>query len=809
MTRILKKIKDKIKKIKRKVNDKKKTLKDILINTIVSFFYYRMSINEKLIYIESQSGGALNGNMLRICEELNKDEYNGYKVVVRAKKNSRQKIEKLLKTYRLKNVKIIDRRILSLFYMEQAKYIFLDAGVQYKYVKKEGQIFINTWHGTPFKTMGKENFAERHRLGNIQRNFLMCDYFLFPNRYMQEIFLRDYMIENLWKGKSLLTGYPRNAVFFDADRRNHVKKQLGLDGKQVFAYLPTHRGILFAKKNAEQCDRVIAYLDELDKKLTDDQVLLLKFHLYNKKKVDCSQYKHIINFPEGYETYDVLNSVDCLITDYSSVFFDFAVTRKKIVLFAYDEEEYFADRGVYFPFAELPFPKVTNIDELVYELNRGIEYDDSAFLAKFAPYESADATVNLCRHIIKKEKVCIEEPAPYNGKENVLIHVGGLAKNGITSAMVNLLQTIDSDKRNYFATFLRPIVKTADKTSIIPEHIPYIAINESPCFTIWEAIAYLKLLRLGKVKYQLSSVLKKMYDRELKKHYWNADFQHVMDFNGYTKHPMMMLSRYEARKSIWVHSNMVNEVMIKGNQSYAMLSYLYNIYDNVAVVSEGFIEPTVKISEKNNNVKVVRNCFDFKGAIKKGDSEISFDKDTICVTENPEGIHGVLNCDGHKFITVGRFSPEKGHIRLMNAFEKYWQDNKQTQLIIIGGYGPWYKKTVSYAQTLECYKNITIIKSIRNPMPILKRCDLFLLSSDYEGLSVVLFEAGCFNLPCISTDIEGLRDFMVENKGFLVEHSEEGLLNGMRAFAEGKLVPIEIDYEKFNQKCLAQFESLF
>lgn len=798
-----------IQKIMDKILNKLKNIKGIVANTIVYFIYYHMAINEKLIYVESQTGSALNGNLLRICEELNKDTYKGYRVIIKVTNDSRSKIEKLLKTYQLKNVKLVERRITSLYYMERAKYIFLDAGVQYKYVKKEGQIFVNTWHGTPFKTMGKANFAERHSLGNLQRNFLMCDYLLFPNKYMQEIFLRDYMIENLWKGKSLLTGYPRNAVFFNTDRRSIVKKQLGLDGKTVFAYLPTHRGTIFAKKNAEQCDRVIAYLDELDKKLTDDQVLILKFHLYNNQKVDCSKYKHIINFPERYETYDVLNVADCLITDYSSVFFDYAVMRKKIVLFAYDEEEFFADRGVYFPFAELPFPKVTNVDELVCELNKGIEYDDSAFLAKFAPYESGDAAVNFCKHIIKNEKVCLEEPAPYNGKENVLIYTGNLSKNGITSSLINLIQTIDLDKRNYFFSFVRPIVKTADRTAIIPDHIPYIAINENPCFTFFEKIAFKKLLKLDNVRYKITPILKRLYNRELKKHFWNADFNHVIDFCGYDKHPMMMLSRCDCRKSIWVHSDMMNELMFKGNQSYAMLNYLYNAYDNVAVVSEGLILPTVKISSNRDNVKLVHNCFDYKGIIEKGKRDIFFDDDTLCETEHPEGIHGVLNSDGKKFITIGRFSPEKGHVRLMNAFEKYWQNDKQAQLIIIGGYGSEYEKTVNCAKALKCHQNITIIKSISNPMPILKKCDLFLLSSDYEGISLVIFEAGCFALPCVSTDIDGLRDFMKKHNGFLVERSEEGLLNGMKAFAAGQLFPMDIDYEKFNEECLAQFEALF
>ena len=107
--------------------------KDILINTVVYFVYYNLPIKGNLIYVESQSGDALNGNLLRICEELNKEEYKEYKVVVRAKISSRQKISELVKTYNLNNVTVVDRRVLSLYYMERAKYIFLDAGDKHLY----------------------------------------------------------------------------------------------------------------------------------------------------------------------------------------------------------------------------------------------------------------------------------------------------------------------------------------------------------------------------------------------------------------------------------------------------------------------------------------------------------------------------------------------------------------------------------------------------------------------------------------------------------------------------------------------------
>ena len=90
--------------------------------------------------------------------------------------------------------------------------------------------------------------------------------------------------------------------------------------------------------------------------------------MHAKDNVALKSFKHIKRFPSNYETYDFLNICDVLVTDYSSVFFDFACTRKKIVLFPYDKEEYLQDRGMYFSMDELPFPQVVDIVSLLEEL---------------------------------------------------------------------------------------------------------------------------------------------------------------------------------------------------------------------------------------------------------------------------------------------------------------------------------------------------------------------------------------------------------------------------------------------------------
>lgn len=83
-----------------------------------------------------------------------------------------------------------------------------------------------------------------------------------------------------------------------------------------------------------------------------------------QKFVKLDNYEHIYPFPSGVDKYEFLNSVDALITDYSSVFFDYSITRKPIILYMYDYEEYMHDRGMYFDIKELPFRKIYDKEAL-------------------------------------------------------------------------------------------------------------------------------------------------------------------------------------------------------------------------------------------------------------------------------------------------------------------------------------------------------------------------------------------------------------------------------------------------------------
>ena len=125
------------------------------------------------------------------------------------------------------------------------------------------------------------------------------------------------------------------------------------------------RGTIGKVSGNAQVQQLIEYLTELDAELPEDYLLYVKLHTISNAELPVDEFSHIRLFPEDCETYEFLNATDGLITDYSSVFFDYAVTRRKIILFTYDEEEYEAARGFYFPLSELPFPQAKTSADLL------------------------------------------------------------------------------------------------------------------------------------------------------------------------------------------------------------------------------------------------------------------------------------------------------------------------------------------------------------------------------------------------------------------------------------------------------------
>lgn len=766
-------------------------------------YYEKLSIQDNLILLEATNGNGINGNIFYIAKELNKPEYKNYNVFITVKDETEQSILSDLEAHELTGfhtVKLHSNdycRILA-----TAKYLFTDATFIPYFTKKDNQIYVNVWHGTPLKHMGKDINEAPYTFGNVLRNFLMADYLLYPNEFTKNVMLSSNNAENLFQNKIILGGYPRNAAFFE--KGSDLKGKLDLNDYQIFSYLPTWRGSSIHYSSQKFMANFIVHLYELDELLEDNQIVFVNLHIFMSKDINLSEFKHIRPFPENIETYEFLNICDCLITDYSSVMFDYANTKKPVILYTFDEYDYLRDRGLYLDLEDLPFYKVETIEKLVSCLNNlpKTKYDE--FLRTYCPFDSSNAARELIARVFhgvgNNNSTVMELEKPK--KENILIYSGELLMNGITSSLFSMLENFDCERYNLFLTFqTSSIANNGAKLLDLPENVSYIPLSGSTNYTKFESIINYLFYKLNIVSNLFRKTLDSIYQREIVRCYWKTKFKTVIHFSGYNRRTINLFQRFTCKKIIFVHSNMVNEIKMRNNQHLLTLKSAYGQYDYVAVVTEGLINATKEICPIIKDIRVVRNTQNYEKTKMLSEKEIEFNYQTVSNFTYQE-LEVLMKAKSEKFVSIGRFSIEKDHAKLISAFEAYWKEQPNSYLIIIGGHGTMFDETMELVDNSIAKGYIILVSTIQNPYAIMKYCDLFLLSSNYEGLPMVFFEADALNIPVISTNIEGPKQFLLENGGIVVENSVEGLLGGMKKFHESGIAPMNINIDEYNKKSM-------
>ena len=779
-------------------------------------YYERLEIDEKCILVESNSAKKADGNIYYILRYLTSSpEYKDYRIYISSWLRYEETITAMLESRGITGVEVViyssDQYVRLL---ASAKYLINDATFPFYFIKKKGQIYLNTWHGTPLKAMGKAIQNEKS-MGNVQKNFVCADYILCSNEFSKKIWIRDYMLENIASGSTVLCGYPRNTIFFEKEASRTLKKRLNPSGKRVYAYMPTWRGTTSKIGDTKDNGYLTYYLCELDKKLNNDEELYVNLHplfATSKNAIDLNGFDHIKPFPKEYETYEILNIADVLITDYSSVFFDFANTRRKIILFPYDKGKYLKERGMYLDMDELPFPQVFDLDSLLGELRSDKNYDDSQFLRTYCPYDSKNAAQQICDLVILGRDTSLKiERIPDNGKENVILYAGSLDQNGLTSSLRSLTNHLDLNRRNYYFSFCQRKVKNADATlRTFNKDLNYFAIEESLNLTVRDRFIR-KLFNKKLLPARLyMKLIGKRFDEELDRAYGGARFDTAIQFNGYENVWILNYSRFKMNTAIFVHNDMIREIKERKIQRASVLRYAYRNYNHVVTVSEDIVKPATCLEGKADNIITVHNIIDYETILERSTESLRLDEKTKC-SVSEVALREILASDKKKFINVGRFSPEKGHDRLVDAFYKLWKENPDIYLIIMGGNNKYngYEELSGKIAKMGLEHNVILLLKVSNPYPIIKACDYFIMSSFYEGLPMVLFEADVLGLPIASTDVSGPHGFLPKYGGTLVEDSEDGVYNGLTMLLHDEIKTLDIDYETYNQECVSEFEQIF
>ena len=782
--------------------------------------YLDKPIKEHAVLLENQQGRTMDGNIYALLRELAKgQDYGAYTLYLTCLKENRKKFKKQLAVLGMEKVKLVVRN--SMKYnklLATAKYLMNDTSFVFHFVKREEQVYLNTWHGTPLKTLGKSVKGEAHTIGNVQKNLLAADYLIFPNEFTMNRMVEDFMLENLGTGEAWLTGYPRNEVFLNAEGREQLRKRYGLDGKKVYAFLPTWRGVVGGVVKKGQVNELMTYLTQLDAGLPDDYVVYVKLHAFNGAEMEFGQFSHIRPFPADCETYAFLAVTDGLITDYSSVFFDYALTKNKIILFTYDEEDYEASRGFYLPLSGLPFPQAKKVDELLSYMLADKNYDETAFLEEYCRYDRPDAAKAICRKLFRGEDTGIKTcKLPDNGKRNVVIFGGALYNNGITTSLFNLLSQVDKEKTNYTVLYkMEDVRKHPEVLERIPEGVGSLGFSNGLSLSFTDFVLYKVWTKKGLVPYRMiEKISDKIAKRDSRRLFAGCRVDKMIHFSGYSNDMTTIFRGMSCNKTIYVHNDMEKEIRERRLVRTEVMARAYQEYESVAVVTEdikGCAERIVKKLparvEKTAVFSVAKNIINYQRVLDLAQQETELDIRTK-MNVSMERLQEILASGATKFINIGRFSPEKGHDRLLDAFDKIHKESPDTYLIIIGGRGALYEETLKKAQSLDSYDHIVIILYLPNPYALLKQCDYFVFSSHYEGFGLVLAEADILGVRCVSTDIPGPRTFMKKYGGTLVADSEQGVYDGMKLCLDGKVTnTLSVNYEEYNKEAVAEFERI-
>jgi CDP-glycerol glycerophosphotransferase len=363
----------------------KKIIK-IPILTLYKLFILFSKVDKRVILFESNLGRNYSGNPRFIYEEM----------VARGldRKYKCYFILEDVTTVLPGNARKVKR--ISIFYF----YLFSRAGVWVSdtrmptYLRKrKNTVYIQTWHGTPLKrlaldleqvTMEGEKNLQDYKM-KFAENSKTWDYLLSQNSYSTQIFRRafDYHQE------ILEIGYPRNDLLVNKNDKvtiQKIKQKLGLPtDKKILLYAPTWRDNEHYGHHQYKFSSGMDF-SYLRKQLATEYIVIVKAHYLVGEAIDDSRYKGFLyQYDATYDIAELYLVADLLITDYSSVMFDYSLLGRPMIFFTYDLEDYKDKlRGFYFNFIEeAPGPFAITTEQLVTQIK---EYDADKFKEKYLAF---------------------------------------------------------------------------------------------------------------------------------------------------------------------------------------------------------------------------------------------------------------------------------------------------------------------------------------------------------------------------------------------------------------------------------------
>ncbi|MGZ2224982.1 CDP-glycerol glycerophosphotransferase family protein [Glutamicibacter nicotianae] len=699
--------------------------------------------------------------------------------------------------------------------LASSKYLISNSTFPHQFTKNENQIYLNTWHGIPIKRMGYDIPLGVPTTRNVIRNLMAADYILASNNFMAEdIWKKSFKLNGLFRGKILETGSPRIDSQLDNGYSNDELRSLhGIpagDDREVVLFAPTWRGT--SPTNIRDSGKSLAgdyqlLVDGLDSK---KYIVLLKVHQLALRGINRSDLSKIRLVDNSIPTNRLLPIVDHMVTDESSIVFDFLIHDRP--LHFYFSEEALADsRGLYFSNDSLPGHVSTDIGSVVANIQSARTSNAFAesrleWKQRFLPHEDGAAAHHIVEAVfqgnqahIHKAHSCLNED-----KKKILIHVGSLIANGITTAAINVANQLAADGHD--VSVLYPYSKNENQLAKVysfdrsVRHFPRVGTIALP---LYSRRSYRRYLSEGgrEAKNVNLKRIHAIFAHEWTRCFGEARFDTVLAFDGYSVFwAELLLASNAAQKFIWMHNDLMldSRRTINGSMPHfknlSSLFTLYNSFDKIVSVSPRLSEiNTEKMSKYADKSKffTVQNFINHEDVIRQSKEYRDFKPDQ----------------DNINFVTVGRLSPEKNQARMVRAMKQVVSKFPNVHLYVIGD-GPLFTNLDALISSLDLKANIHLLGYHRNPHALVTKCDYFLFSSTYEGQGLAVIEAMVLGKPIVTTKYNVVESVVGKQDGIITENSDDALARGMLEMIESNHPRPKFSATRHNKTALNELRNL-
>ncbi len=393
----------------------RKTFRFVLyIKNKITYLYYFLfyKIDDKMIFFESFYGNSYSCSPKAIYEYvLNDERFKDYKFVWAFKNINKYTFDErtiLVKSNSRKHYK----------YLSKSKYWVVNLLINTGVKKKKNQVYVQCWHGTPLKKL-RYDIEKDNVLNSIsevrKRNDLDAvkfDYFISPSKFCTEKFTSAFNLKKLNNENIFIEkGYPRNDYLFNYKKSDikRIKKELNIPlNKKVILYAPTFRDNQVNENGYTY--NVELDFNKLKNEFSEEYVILFRAHYFIANKFDFKKYNNFVYDVSKYEDINELYIIsDILITDYSSVFFDFANLKRPILFYMYDYNNYKNNlRDFYIDLKELPGPILKKENTLIKEIknidNYSKKYKEKyeKFNKKYNYLDDGNATKRVVEEIFNE-----------------------------------------------------------------------------------------------------------------------------------------------------------------------------------------------------------------------------------------------------------------------------------------------------------------------------------------------------------------------------------------------------------------------